>query len=434
MTPSTNFALSPEGALDQGRRLYERTTGIPPSEVVLNAMAQKILEGKTDEAAFEAMNHIKFYQSTLTHMFNPLSNPDRSSDLPLNDFSATVVGIVYNNEAFDQALYGDFFYKGEDALSVYDINGGPVNLNGDPDIRIDNGTPPSGFIRPIFRRGGNDTDIRYDTNQHYADLEKIPNWPTRLVKRSQVSMHAKLRTDERYNVEDVMGLMTTRQAGLSYFNAGTNRRPLRFAFKYFLGYDLEQLHDASRPDVRVRREVDRSPGGNSLTYQQECRGCHAGMDALAGAFAYYDFNNDRNAYNRSALQGAPNGNKQYRQNNVYPQGYLLVDNTWVNLWVDGPNAKLGWRVPAGMSNVNSGTGARSLGMMLAATEAFSENMASIVFNRICLREPTPAEATSLKSVARDFENGFSNYSAFQAAGAYNFRALWARVSTMCFGN
>src|SRR5690606_16890101 len=94
----------------------------------------------------------------------------------------------------------------------------------------------------------------------------------------------------------ISGLLSTRAYGAAYLFAGTNRAPVAFAMEHFLCRDMESLNDTTIPDFRNRRDVDRSPGGTSEIYKNRCIGCHAGMDGLAGAFAYYDYINGKVVY------------------------------------------------------------------------------------------------------------------------------------------
>ena len=55
--------------------------------------------------------------------------------------------------------------------------------------------------------------------------------------------------------------------------------------------DLQTIMDTTRPPDRIRQDVTRSPGGDSTLFLNNCIGCHSGMDPMAQAFAYYNFNN-----------------------------------------------------------------------------------------------------------------------------------------------
>lgn len=440
---SLSAQISLESADDQARRLYERLAGVPPTTAELDEMTQLILDGKVDEAAFIAMNNIGFYKSTIKNMFSPLSNQERNSDVALNDYTATVVGLIISNESFDQVLYGDVLYTAIDELSVYQTTfGNPpilqdVNPPGEPLVRLSGNAPPEGKVRPLI-----DGNV-YDDFRHYEDLEsRFSDWPNYLVKRTQTKVNSLIRAGERIEggegevAEDIAGLLTTRQGAMAAFTAGTNRRGVKLLTENFLCQDLEQLHDPNRPDFRVRQDIDRSPGGDSRAYQMQCAGCHAGMDGFASAFAYFDFLDNRMRYNRNALSNP--SNKQFRQDGVYPAGYRLVDNTWINVWAQGQNSRLGWNAPGNGQSINSGKGVGSLGRVLASTNAFGECMVQRVFERVCLRsyseDATPNEKIIVKNIARQFEAGMSEYSAHGANNSYNMRAVFAKVSDICFGN
>ena len=86
------------------------------------------------------------------------------------------------------------------------------------------------------------------------------------------------------------GVMTTRAAAEAFFVAGTNRAMFRFTLLNHMCTDLEQVKDPTRSPDRIRQDVSRSPGGDSRLFQNNCVGCHTGMDPMAQAFAYYNFN------------------------------------------------------------------------------------------------------------------------------------------------
>src|SRR6185295_15211124 len=88
------------------------------------------------------------------------------------------------------------------------------------------------------------------------------------------------------------GVITTRAAARAFFVDGTNRAMFRFTLKNHLCHDMEQVQDTTRPSDRIRQDVPRSPGGDSRLFMNGCVGCHSGMDPMAQAFAYYDFNYD----------------------------------------------------------------------------------------------------------------------------------------------
>ena len=70
----------------------------------------------------------------------------------------------------------------------------------------------------------------------------------------------------------------------------------RFTLLNHLCRDMEQMHDTTRPPDRIRQDVTRSPGGDSSVFLNNCIGCHSGMDPMAQAFAYYDFDETQSAW------------------------------------------------------------------------------------------------------------------------------------------
>ena len=63
------------------------------------------------------------------------------------------------------------------------------------------------------------------------------------------------------------------------------------------------MSDNSRPTDRIRQDVSRSPGGDSQLFHNHCSGCHSGMDPLAQAFAFYNWDDDvgRTVFTRLSL-------------------------------------------------------------------------------------------------------------------------------------
>ena len=447
--------LSLEASLDQARRLYQRISSLPATDAEVNQMAQLIAEGKADQAAFIAMNSNGFYALTLKNMFSPLSNTEKLLDLPLTDFTATVAGLVRDNEAFHQILHADVIYTANDEAQTYTQNftvGNPpviVTLNSNtperPLRRADGnfnntgnpGLPPPGKVRPIIG-----SDARYRDNLHYSDLENnfSHNWIEVLQKRTQsetVYSANYINTGaERVPLMDIAGLLTTRQFSSAAYSGGTNRRPYAMLMENFICNNLESVHNSNLPDTWVRQDIDRSPAGDDMAFQTQCAGCHTHMDAASGAFVLFDYRDDRTFWNSPNLN-APN-NKIFRLAGLYPAGHRPSNNSWKNLLRFGPNARLGFRQINGVESLDQGTGLKSFGLLMASTEAFSECMVERTFEQVCFRnfktEATPNEKEIAKQIARDFESGVSAYASHEAAGPYNLKAIFAKVSNLCFGN
>jgi hypothetical protein len=393
-------AISQAGTLDQAKRMHDRLVGVPPSEAVLQQMNADLKNGSAKSAALLAMDNDYFYDVMLPNWFSTWTNVALDAHVDLNDYSATAIGMIRDDISFDQVLYGDILYTGSDTLAS--------TLNADGSVATKRQIMP----------------YQNTSNQHYVDLQNVLINPaditdmTSTLRTSRIHLKAfliKKMQSQVTGIADTAGVLTTRAAGLAYFSAGTNRREARFAFKNFLCLDMPQLQDTSRPDFRVRRDVDRAPGGDSRTFKQTCVGCHSGMDALAGAFAHFDFANNQVKYTPTALAA------KYNQNNtMFPGGYITTDDSWLNLWITGVNANLGWK------GNTSGNGARQFGKMISQSDQFSHCMVQRVFNRVCLRDPAATEADQIKRLADDFA----------ASGRYSMKDLFAAVATLpqCLGD
>ena len=190
----------------------------------------------------------------------------------------------------------------------------------------------------------------------------------------------------------------------------------RFTSMNYLCRDLEQLHDTSRPADRIRQDVNRSPGGDSLLFHTQCIGCHSGQDAVAGAYAHYEWDDaaGQTVYTPGVVQG-----KYLINSNTFSGGYVTVDDSWVNFWRDGPNAALGWT-----GSVDRGNGPKSLGAEVAGSRAFSLCQVEKVFKHICFRPAqTPTDGTEIERIATLFETS-----------GYRMKSVFAEVAAHCRGN
>jgi hypothetical protein len=364
------------GPREQAKRMHDRLVGVPPTEAMLSAMEAEIAGGDPLGAADLAMSNPLFYTSSLKNFVTPWTNVPQTVFADLNDYTATVIGMIRDDVPFDQVLTADLVYVGAPG---------------------------------VVGTGYSQTD-----NVHYQELEQqrvdLSN-PANLVPRMQSTLPGSQLT-----AADTAGVMTTRAAGEAFFSAGTNRRMFRFTALNFLCKDLEQLNDITRPADRVRQDVTRSPGGDSRIFHNTCVGCHSGMDALAGAFAYFEWDAmaGRTTFTRNQVTA------KHLINSVnFPGGYVTVDDSWLNLWRVGPNSYMGWNGPAA-----SGNGPKSLGAELAASRTFSECQVEKVFRRVCLRPPEDAaDRAEVQRIANVFEG--QNRS---------MKRVFAETAAYCMGN
>jgi hypothetical protein len=355
------------GPREQAKRMFDRLTGVPPSQETLSQMEDLILSGNAEKAALAAMESPFFYNLGLKNWISSWTNVDGNARVPLNDFTATVIGAIRDDVPFDRLLYDDILYVGPTSATVAAYS--PLN------------------------------------NTHYHQLETTRvDLKAGLQKVAQSSLNGLSQT---------AGVMTTRAFGEAYYNMGTNRRAVRFTLTNFLCNDLEQLADTTRPDFRIRRDVDRSPGGDSLAFRNKCAGCHTGMDALAGAFAYFDFTNGQIVRSNNVV------GKYSINSEIFPDGFVTTNDSWMNLWIGGPNKTLGW------NGAVAGSGPKEYGQMLASSDAFPKCMAKRVFQKVCLRAPASAQE---ETAVAEFSQGFAK------DGNFNMRNLFAKTAAFCMGD
>ena len=313
-----------------------------------------------------------FYSVTLRNLATPWTNRDRSVFAPLNDYTATFIGMVRDDLAMSELLSADVLYVGRATL----------------------GLPP----------------VSAASNEHYAELERRHiDLRDGLERRMQSQVYG-------LPPQAAAGVMTTRAAAEAFFVAGTNRAMFRFTVLNHLCHDLEQIQDSSRPTDRIRQDVSRSPGGDSRLFINNCVGCHAGMDPMAQAFAYYDWDaaQGRLVYTEGAVRP-----KYFINAETFRPGFVTPDDRWDNYWRRGQNALLGWD-PA---LPGSGAGAKSLGAELGASNAFASCQVEKVFEAVCLRPPT--DAADRAQVA-------SMVDSFRGNG-YRLKRVFAESATYCMG-
>ena len=332
------MATAYAGPREQAKRIHDRLAGVPPTDAVLQTMQNQIAGGDPAAAAYTAMDNKYFYNVTLKNFAAPWTNRDQSVFVPLNDYIATVIGMVRDDVDFRTLLSADLTYVGRSGI----VAAAPAANN----------------------------------NNHFEQLE------ANNVDLSNVNDFVPAAQSTILNIPSsaTAGVMTSRAASEAFFVAGTNRAMFRFTLLNHMCNDMEQMLDTKLPPDWIRQDVSRSPGGDSRLFLNNCIGCHSGMDPLAGAYAYYNYNEES-----GVLEYTP-GNVQpkYFNNDLnFPQGFRTVDDSWENRWRAGQNAYLGFD----SSLPGSGNGAKSLGQELGGSQAFAACQVKKVFKAVCLREP-----------------------------------------------
>ena len=162
--------------------------------------------GKTaaNYAINAASGSSSFYNVTVKNFAAPWTNEAQDVFVPLNDYSATVIGMVRDGEDFRQVLHGDIIYT----------DGTPSNYS--------------------------NTSNTYYENMESQDLSSV------LQKQTQSSVTG-------IPAAGTAGVTTTRAAAKSFFVDGTNRAMFRFTLVNHLCTDLEPLKDVSRTPDKVRQ-------------------------------------------------------------------------------------------------------------------------------------------------------------------------------------
>jgi hypothetical protein len=357
------------GPAEQAQRIYERIAGVPPSAATLTTMTNDIVNQSGQAgllaAAAEATKAPTFYNVVLKNMVIPWTNRDQTVFAPFNDYAATVIGMVRDDVPFNTLLSGDILYT--------------VNAPGLP--------APS-----------------LASNDHYAQAEANGvDLSTALVATTQSAAYG-------LPAAATAGVITTYGASSAFFIKGTNRAMFRFTMINHMCHDMETLMDTSRPTDRIRQDVSRSPGGDSRLFLNNCAGCHTGMDPMAQAFAYYNFDDTTNTLVYTPGQVQP---KYHINSQNFPQGYVTPDDSWSNRWRAGPNAVLGWG-----ATPSSGNGAKSWGQEIAASKQFAACQVQKVFQTVCLRTPSSqADINTAASITNSFQSGYNLKTVFQQVAA-----------------
>ncbi|MGQ8366915.1 hypothetical protein [Glaciecola sp. 1036] len=373
-------------SVSQAKRMHDRLAGVPPTEQILQQMAGLIEAGQPEQAAFLAMENPAFYNVTLKNWITPWTNEEADVFAPLNDYTATVIGIIRDDIDFRQILTGNIIY------SAPSVSGIPTYSN--------------------------------SNNAHYEALENNGiDLASNLVQQTQSSVTG-------LPAQATAGVITTRAAAKSFFKDGTNRAMFRFTLINHMCTDLEALKDTSLPPDRIRQDLSRSPGGDSRIFANSCSGCHTGMDPLAQAYAYYEYeydvqgdpegNNGYLAYNQDGQTDPETGSRvtaKHRINaNNFEFGYVIEDDRWDNYWREGINQTLGWSEQL----QGYGYGAKSMGEELANSQQFAQCQVTKVFKDVCLRNPQDVSDRSVIDEATQtfMQNGYQMKPVFASTANY----------------
>ncbi len=364
----------------QAKRMYDRLTGTPPSPEMLDELESYIATNGAAETALYIINNADdprasyFYSVTLKNFATPWTNRDQDVFAPLNDYTATVIGLVRDDEDFRRVLWDDVLYVGR-----------------------------SGSYSPA-------NNTMYETlESNHANLRE------ELVPAVQSQLNG-LPSDA------TAGVITSRAAAQAFFIDGTNRAMFRFTMLNHLCRDMEQIMDFTKPPDRIRQDVTRSPGGDSSVFLNNCLGCHSVMDSMAQAFAYYDFDETLGAGGQLVYTPGTVQPKYLINADNFKPGFVTPDDEWENrMRLPGQNTLLGWSE----SLPGKGTGAKSMARELASSDAFAQCQVEKVFRAMCFRSPSDvADHNAVTNITNTFKGAYQ----------YNLKRVFADTAAYCAGN
>ncbi|MCP4983168.1 MAG: hypothetical protein GY935_22045 [Gammaproteobacteria bacterium] len=408
MTLASQSVVAADLERRQAKRIHDRLTGVSATNATIDAMEGLLAIDPSGKSAAEYAidtaqnpNAYAFYNVTLKNYAAPWTNEEETVFTPLNDYSATVIGSIRDGLDFRRILYDDLLYIGNAAGIA-----GYSNSN----------------------------------NNHYEQLEALNPDPNAANSGNLANLSILQQTTQSSVRPGVApaGIMTSRAGAMAFFSDGTNRAMFRFTLLNHLCTDIEPLKDPTRPADHVRRDVSRSPGGDSRIFMNGCLGCHAGMDGMMGAYAYYEwsYTNDKSDGSLVYDNSQPAAKHNINPNN-FEYGHEVVDDHWINYWRNGPNSKLGnrpgdnssgWSYAGEVLDAKGnaiGNGASSFGRELANSKAFAQCQVDKAFKSICLRDPNTFSAD------RSARDGFvTNF----VGNNYDMREVFTDVAAYCKGS
>ena len=139
------------------------------------------------------------------------------------------------------------------------------------------------------------------------------------------------------------------------------------------------------------------------------------MDPMAGAFAYYDFDETKMQlmYTPGTVQP-----KYFINASNNPSGYVTVDDSWESrMRLGGADKNIFLFDP---NKPGKGNGAASFGQEIAGSDAFASCQVQKAFKAVCLRAPaSDKDGTEIAALTSSFKSG------------YNFKQVFAQAALYC---
>ena len=314
-----------------------------------------------------------FYSTTLKNFATPWTNRDQTVFAPLNDYTATVIGMVRDDVDFRTSLSADLVYIGQGVSPAYS----PAN------------------------------------NDHYVALEDN-NADLRVVLQANDAVLAErsaARGDRRHHH------FARRVRSVLHRRHEPRDVPLHAAQSPVPRHGAGARHVASAGSHPPGR--DAQPGRRQPLFLNNCIGCHSGMDPMAQAFAYYDFDETQGRLVYTPGQVQP---KYLINSDNFKPGYVTPDDHWENRWrLPGKNTVLGWagqdgRIAAATARSRSARSSRT------AMRSPSARRRKCSARSASARRATQADRTQVTASATGFKSGG------------NLKRVFAETAAYCAGN
>ncbi len=349
--------------IQKARAMWLSLTGtvVPLCDDRLKRMEIYIRSGRVDKAADVAISDPLFYNVRVRDMAAKICTRDATLRTDINDCIATIVGATRDGLDIAEMITGNFYY-------MIDVN--KVGVSRRNSINRNN------VVNDMLR-----------SNRHYEQIKNFQLSMFHVLKRVDGQQIVDLSDQSRARpAVDPAGIITSRAYMMAHAVAGTNRRLVEKTFQNFLCAPITEWADNTVSDRFVGRDVDRAPGADPQKYHITCKGCHAPMDSMRGAFARVNFDNNFYQYSLTSIQG-----KMNRARDTTPDLFFLVtDDSFDSQAIYGANsARFGFR------GFTRGQGMNQYAQMLAESDAYGKCMVTQAFRTACGREPQRDEEKNL---------------------------------------
>ena len=367
----------PANDRDQAKRIHDRIAGVPPSAAVLDQMEALVA---ADDAARRRAHRDAgaiLLQRHAEELAVPWTNRDQTVFAPLNDYIATVIGMVRDDVAVQHRAVGRLLYT---------VNG------------VDAG-----------RFADQQRSLRERRDQRRRTCSAA------LTPTTQSSVHGipAAATAGRHDLARRLG-------GVLHRRHQPRDVPLHDDESHVPRHGAGARHLAAAGSHPPGREP-LSPGGDSRIFLNNCIGCHSGMDPMAQAFAYYNFDETQPA----ASVYTPRPRCSRSTSSTTTTSSRASSRRMTAGTTAGARARtrvLGWsraRCPA------AATAPSRMGQELANSDAFAQCQVEKVFKTVCFR--APGDAADRTEVAQHRRAHFK-------ANGYQLKQVFAETAVYCMGD